>query len=79
MRSAAEAIESASHWERLAAAADDMADWESRHARYDGVYRAKAQLYRDAAKACHLEAKTGIPHCACCFKTSTERNYWRRN
>lgn len=74
-----EATESAAHWGQLATDADRMGDWERDRGRYDGVYRNKAESYRNVAKACQLEAKTGIPHCACCLKPNGhERPYWKR-
>lgn len=79
MRSAAQAVESATHWEGLASYADRMGDWEREHGRHDGVYRNQAKMYRDAAKACQLEAKTGLPHCSCCLKPDPiQPPYWRR-
>ena len=78
MRSAADAAASAAHWDQLAVEADSMGDWERDRGQHDGVYRAKAQTYRDAAKSCRIEAETGVAHCSCCFKPLTGRDYWKR-
>lgn len=79
MRAAAQAVESAEHWERLAAEADRMAVWETEHGRHPGAYPAKAQTYRDAARASRLEADTGLSHCCCCFKpVGGGEPYWKR-
>lgn len=79
MRSAAQAVESGAHWERLAVEADRMGDWERERGQYDGAYRNKAKMYRDVVMACHLEAETGISHCACCLKPmGHQAPYWKR-
>lgn len=80
MREPAEAIASAEHWEGLAAEADRMGDWEEQQLGWPpGANRHKARSYRDAAQACRLEARTGVPHCACCLKpTSHQQPYWKR-
>jgi hypothetical protein len=66
------------HWKRLAVEADEMADWERSMGRYDGAWRNKAVMYRDAAKAATIGTETGTEHCVCCLKPLSGRNYWER-
>lgn len=62
-------IESAEHWESLAAAAERGAAWDrergldlSMPGSSPGDH--KARLFRRSARALRLEYETGIPHCA---------------
>jgi hypothetical protein len=78
-RSAAQAVESAEHWEKLAGEAERLGDWNRDHGPGVGAAYNKAALYRDAAKSCRMEAETGLPHCVCCLKPSAPQDpYWKR-
>jgi hypothetical protein len=63
-----ETLAAADHWERLAAAEDDMAEWDAAHGYGDqSAKRNKAKSYRRTAKSLRLEAETGKPHCTVCL------------
>lgn len=54
-----EARRHADEWEALAEGEDVKDGQAARH---------RAATYRRTAQALRLEAKTGLPHCACCLK-----------
>ena len=63
-------IASAEHWERLAEEAQRMAAWDrSRGIDLSAAGQSpgdhKARVYLAVARSLRLEAKTGVPHCAC--------------
>lgn len=39
--------------------------------------KSKADLYRRTAEALRIELRTGQPHCACCLKPMSTRQFWR--
>lgn len=60
--------EGIAHWEALAAAELRMAEWNDAHVGSGAPQRNKADSYKRAAEALRIEARTGVPHCSCCFK-----------
>jgi hypothetical protein len=64
------ALESAKHWEQLAAKEIEMAKWyESNGLPYGDVssYYHRAETYTRTAKVLFMEAETGKPHCSLCL------------
>ena len=70
MTSAAELVESAEHWERLADEAEALSARE-RELGIDGATAGnsvgdnQARLYRACAASLRSEAETGLAHCTC--------------
>lgn len=68
-------IESAEHWEALAAEEEARAVWIVENCPQRGsvqVYYERSKTYRSCARALRLEAATGLPHCMCHEKPTVD-------